>query len=149
MVAALIEPRVSGAVVEHIGSTSVPGCAGKGVVDLMLLYPEGSLGAARDVLDALGFQRQSTRDPWPEERPMRIGSLVHDGTAFNLHVHVIAAGSPEVQELRRFRDGLRAAPNLVAAYVAAKRAILAEGITDTVDYCIRKGEFVTAALQRS
>ena len=37
-VAALIEPRLPGAVVEHIGSTSVPGCAGKGIIDLMLLW---------------------------------------------------------------------------------------------------------------
>jgi GrpB-like predicted nucleotidyltransferase (UPF0157 family) len=146
MIAALIESRLPGAVVEHIGSTSVPGCAGKGVVDLMLLYPEGLLGAARDVLDALGFQRQTTRDPWPEERPMRIGSLVHDGTAFNLHVHVIAASSPEVQRLRRFRDKLRSDPSLVGAYIAAKKVILAEGITDTVEYSNRKGEFVTAVL---
>src|SRR5229473_1531214 len=27
--------------VEHIGSTSVPGCAGKGIIDLMVLYPDG------------------------------------------------------------------------------------------------------------
>ena len=42
-VAALIEPHLPGAWVEHVGSTSVTGCAGKGVVDLMLLYPDGQL----------------------------------------------------------------------------------------------------------
>jgi GrpB-like predicted nucleotidyltransferase (UPF0157 family) len=147
-VAALIEPHLPGAVVEHVGSTSVPGCAGKGVVDLMLLYPEGQLGTARDLLDALGFQRQTGRDPFPEERPMRTGSLGHDGTTFRLHVHVLAAGSPEVAEFRSFRDRLRADPGLVAAYVAAKRAILADGVTDSVDYAIRKGEFVSETLRR-
>jgi GrpB-like predicted nucleotidyltransferase (UPF0157 family) len=145
-VAALIEPLLAGAVVEHIGSSSVPGCAGKGVVDLMFLYPAGQLGTARDLLDALGFQRQTTRDPFPEERPMRTGSLVHDGTAFNLHVHVISAVSPEVGELWAFRDRLRADPGLVASYVATKKGILAVGVTDTVDYAIRKGEFVNRAL---
>jgi putative acetyltransferase len=134
--------------VEHVGSTSVPGCAGKGIVDLMLLYPEGQLAAARQVLDALGFQRQSTRDPFPEDRPMRTGSVIHDGTTFLLHVHVIAASSPEAIELRRFRDRLRADPGLVASYVAAKKAILAAGVTDSVEYCIRKGAFVEQASQR-
>src|SRR5262245_54251855 len=147
-VAALIEPHLGGASVEHVGSTSVPGCAGKGVVDLMLVYPDGQLAAARDLLDALGFQRQGTRDPFPEERPMRTGSLLHKGTTFNLHVHVIAASSPEVQVLRGFRDRLRADPALVAAYVAAKKAILTDGCTDPIDYCYRKGEFVTQALQQ-
>jgi GrpB-like predicted nucleotidyltransferase (UPF0157 family)/mannose-6-phosphate isomerase-like protein (cupin superfamily) len=147
-VAVLIEPHLGGASVEHVGSTSVPGCAGKGIVDLMLLYPDGQLAAARDVLDALGFQRQTTRDPFPEDRPMRTGSVAHAGATFNLHVHVIAASSPEVQVLREFRDRLRADAALVAAYVAAKKAILADGCTDPLDYCYRKGEFVTEALGR-
>jgi GrpB-like predicted nucleotidyltransferase (UPF0157 family) len=51
---------------------------------------------------------------------MRTGSVVYDGTTFLLYVHVIAASSPEAQELRRFRDRLRADPDLVASYVAAK-----------------------------
>ncbi len=79
---------------------------------------------------------------------MRTGSVVHDGTTFLLHVQVIAAPSPEAEELRRFRDRLRADPNLVAAYVGAKKAILASGVTDSVDPCIHKGEFVQQALQR-
>src|SRR5262249_25679033 len=139
--------HLPGVTVEHIGSTSVPGCAGKGIVDLMLLYPERQLAAARDVLDALGFQRQTTRDPFPEDRPMRTGSMVYDGMTFLLHLHVIAAGSPEVEELRRFRDRLRADPDLVASYIAAKKAILASGVTDSVDYCLRKGQFVQQALR--
>jgi GrpB-like predicted nucleotidyltransferase (UPF0157 family) len=147
-IAALIEPHLPGAVVEHIGSSSVPGCAGKGIVDLMLVYPPDGLAAARDLLDALGFQRQTTRDPFPEDRPMRTGSLLHDGTTFNLHIHVIAVDSPEAGELRAFRDRLRADHGLREAYVAAKRAILATGCTDTIDYCNRKGEFVTEALRQ-
>jgi GrpB-like predicted nucleotidyltransferase (UPF0157 family) len=146
-VAALIEPQLPSVVVEHIGSTSVPGCAGKGIVDLMLVYPEGQLEPAKQVLDALGFQRQTTRDPFPEDRPMRTGSLVHDGTIYLLHVHVIAVSSPEAEVLRSFRDRLRADPGLMASYVAAKKAILAQGITDSLDYATRKGTFVTEALR--
>jgi GrpB-like predicted nucleotidyltransferase (UPF0157 family) len=145
---ALIEPHLPDVVVEHVGSTSVSGCAGKGIVDLMLVYQHGQLAAVRDLLDALGFQRQSTRDPFPEERPMRTGSLVHDGTRFNLHIHVIAALSPEVQELRSFRDRLGSDPAMMAAYVAAKKTIIDAGVTDSVDYAIRKGEFVSKTLQQ-
>jgi predicted metal-dependent HD superfamily phosphohydrolase/GrpB-like predicted nucleotidyltransferase (UPF0157 family) len=145
-VAANIRSYLPGVVVEHIGSTSVPGCAGKGIVDLMLPYADGQLAAVRDALDTLGFQKQTTRDPFPEDRPMRTGSVVHDGTTFQLHVHVIAASSPEAEELRCFRDRLRGDPNLVASYVAAKKAILAGGVTDSVDYCVRKGQFVQQAL---
>lgn len=46
------EPRLQ---VEHIGSTSVPDCGGKGIIDLAILYPEGLLACARTVLDGPGF----------------------------------------------------------------------------------------------
>jgi GrpB-like predicted nucleotidyltransferase (UPF0157 family) len=147
-VGSLIESHLPGVVVEHVGSTSVPGCAGKGVVDLMVVYPAGILPAVREGLDELGFQRQTGRDPFPEERPMRTGSVEYDGTPFLLHVHVIAAGSSEAAQLRAFRDRLRADPRLVDAYVARKRAILAEGVTDPIDYSVRKGEFVADVLTK-
>jgi len=50
--------------------------------------------------------------------------------------------------IQRKRTRLRADPGLIAAYVAAKRAILADGCTDPIDYCNCKGEFVTAALRQ-
>jgi RimJ/RimL family protein N-acetyltransferase/GrpB-like predicted nucleotidyltransferase (UPF0157 family) len=147
-VADAIAARLPDGTVEHVGSTSVPGLAGKGVVDLMLLYAPGRLAVARAALDQLGFQQQTGRDPFPEERPMRLGSLEVDGQRFSLHVHVIAADAPEAAELRAFRDRLRADATLREQYVARKRAILAEGVTDTLEYCYRKGDFVQDVVWR-
>jgi GrpB-like predicted nucleotidyltransferase (UPF0157 family) len=134
-------------IVEHIGSTAVPGLAGKGVVDLMVLYPPGHLEGAKAALDQLGFQRQGTRDPFPESRPMRLGALLVDGKTFRLHAHVIAADAEEAAELRRFRDRLCTDAAMRAAYVERKRAILESGVTDSVEYAYAKGEFVQAALE--
>lgn len=146
LIANAINQHLPGLIVEHIGSSAVPNCAGKGVVDLMSLYPFAQLEAAKALLDQLGFQRQSTRDPWPESRPMRVGAYEFDGKLFRLHAHVIAMDSPEAEELRAFRDRLRNEPALLADYVERKRQIIAAGGTDTVDYSVRKGEFVSAAL---
>jgi GrpB-like predicted nucleotidyltransferase (UPF0157 family)/mannose-6-phosphate isomerase-like protein (cupin superfamily) len=143
----LIQSHLPGIVVEHIGSTAVPGCAGKGVVDLMVLYESGRLAEVKDVLRALGFQQQTGRMPFPEERPMRLGSIDHAGSRFRLHVHVIPEDSAEVLELRTFRDRLLADKELVDQYVALKRKIIAEGVTDSLDYCIRKGEFIAGILR--
>jgi GrpB-like predicted nucleotidyltransferase (UPF0157 family) len=137
-----VEPRLA---VEHIGSTAVPGCAGKGVVDLMVLYPAGLLDAAKRALDGLGFQRQGTRDPFPEDRPMRVGAAEHGGRLFRLHAHVLAATAEEAGTLRAFRDRLRADPELRADYESLKRAILEAGVTDAVDYAEAKGEFIRAS----
>lgn len=131
---------------EHVGSTSVPGCAGKGIVDLMIPVPEGEMDRVKELLDRLGFQHQTGREPFPEDRPMRVGSWVQDGETFLLHVHVIPSSSPEVEELRFFRTCLRADPDLMKAYVATKKKIIAGGITDSLDYCKAKGEFLKTVL---
>lgn len=138
----LIQERMPDAEVEHIGSTAIPGCAGKGVIDLMLLYQPGRLAAGRETLDGMGFQRHTLPGAFPEERPVRIGTIEHDGDVFRLHVHVIAADSPEVAEQRRFCDTLRADPALMAAYVARKQAVLAAGVTSGSEYSDGKDSFI-------
>ncbi len=133
--------------VEHIGSTAVPGCAGTGILDLMVPYRDAEeLAAVKTLLEQLGFQRQATHDPFPEDRPMRVGSLTYEGDMFLVHVHVIPATSPEVDEIRFFRTCLRADPELLRAYIACKKEIIAAGITDSLAYCRRKGEFIKAVL---
>ena len=141
-VAALILDRLPQVSVEHIGSTAVPGCDGKGVVDLMLTYGPGDLDLARRTLDGLGFQRYTAPNAHPEDRPVRLGTLRHAGETFRLHVHVIAVDAPEVETQRQFRDALRADPALVAEYVAVKRAALVAGVRDSNQYNVAKDPFI-------
>jgi GrpB-like predicted nucleotidyltransferase (UPF0157 family) len=141
----LITERLPDTVVEHVGSSAVPGCAGKGYLDFVIPYRDDThLAAINDALFALGFGRQRNRDPFPETRPMRTGAIDHEGETFLLHVHVVPESGPETAELRDFRDRLRADSALVAEYVAAKRAVLDAGVRDGVDYAEKKGEFIIA-----
>ncbi|HEX6709134.1 MAG TPA: GrpB family protein [Rubrobacter sp.] len=146
MVTGMIHGRLPHVIVEHVGSTAVPGCAGKGVIDLLVPYREGELEPVKETLQELGFQRRSTRNPFPENRPMRVGSIRHDGDTFRLHVHVVPASSDEPDELRAFRDLLRNDPETREAYVRRKRDIIEGGTTDSIDYSIVKGAFVQEAL---
>ncbi|MEO8425981.1 MAG: GrpB family protein [Verrucomicrobiota bacterium] len=132
--------------VEHVGSTSVPGCGGKGIVDLAILYPDDFLARARATLDDLGFQKQGGREPFPESRPMRVGCVELEGQSFRIHAHVIALGSEEHQELVWFREALRVSSDLRHGYENRKLAILASGIQDSIEYCKAKGVFITEAL---
>jgi GrpB-like predicted nucleotidyltransferase (UPF0157 family) len=134
--------------VEHVGSTSVSGCAGKGYIDLMVLYSDGALEATKAGLAALGYQPQTSRDPFPEERPMRVGSFVFGGKKYSIHAHVIAMNSPEVEEFRRFREMLKADARLLEEYVVVKRRILAAGVSDSVEYAVNKGVFVEGVLAK-
>jgi len=146
LVAALVYEHLPQVRAEHVGSTSVPGCAGKGIVDLMIAVADGEMATLIKLLDRLGFQRQTGPDAFPETRPMRMGSLAHGGETFLIHLHVIPANSPEVDEMRFFRACLRADPELLHAYVARKREILAGGVTDSLEYCRIKGEFIKEML---
>jgi GrpB-like predicted nucleotidyltransferase (UPF0157 family) len=142
---ALIAERLLDTAIEHVGSTSVPGCAGKGYLDLVIPYRDDAhLAAINEALFALGFGRQRSRDPFPETRPMRTGAFDLDGETFLLHVHVVPDRTYHLAELVDFRDRLRADPVLVAKYVAAKRAILDAAVRDGIDYAVKKGKFITA-----
>ena len=140
-VAALIRDRIPNVTVEHIGSTAVPGCGGKGVIDLMLVSPPEGFDSVKDRLTDLGFQPQATRDPFPESRPMRVGAIWHEGQLFRTHVHVLTAGAAEIGELLAFRDRLRADSALRTVYEACKQAILAAGVVESVAYAEAKAGF--------
>jgi GrpB-like predicted nucleotidyltransferase (UPF0157 family) len=146
LVASWVKQTMPELEVEHVGSTAVPQLAGKGIVDLMVLYPEGMLAQAREALDALGFQRQTFGVPFPEERPMRVGTVLLEGQVYRVHAHVLVATSWEVDCLRAFRDRLRADPGLAAAYVERKRELIAAGIVESPDYAEHKGGFILAAI---
>ena len=134
--------------VEHVGSTSIPGCSGKGVIDLAVTYAEGDLEHAKAALDSLSFQKQAGRDPFPESRPMRIANIRALGDTFRVHAHVVLKNSRDHLDLTEFRDALRRDPALRAAYEQAKQRILSSGVTDSLDYCNLKSEFVVATLAK-
>jgi len=126
--------------------TAIPGCAGKGIVDLVALYPRGKLEATRAAIDGLEFQPQRTGHEFPEERPMRVGAIDFAESVYRLHVHIVAADSDEAVALRRFRDMLCADSELRDAYQARKRAILESGASTSADYTHAKGEFINAVI---
>ena len=144
--ARLIAKRNAELQIDHIGSTAVPGCWGKGIIDLLVTYPAGSLPAARETLDRLGFQRQRGPEPFPESRPMRVGSFEYFNRGYRIHAHVIEGGNAEAIDLLKFRDALRQDVDLRRAYEAEKRAILARGITQGTEYSKAKGDFIRRAL---
>ena len=147
-VAKLIAAKRPGAVAEHIGSSAVPGLAGKGTVDLLLPTPPEEIPAVTDDLLELGFQRQQVATAFPPTRPMLQGVIRHGDTSFRVHVHVVPASSPEVTALRGFRDALLADPSLRAEYEELKRSIVGAGTVDSVAFSKAKHAWIVAALER-
>ena len=147
-VAELIAARHPGAVAEHIGSSAVPGLAGKGTVDLLLPTPAEDIPAVTEDLLALGFQRQAVATAFPPTRPMLQGIIRHGDTSFRVHVHVVPEDSPEVAALRGFRDALLVDPDLREQYAQLKRSIVGAGTVDSVAFSKAKHAWIVASLER-
>jgi 5-(carboxyamino)imidazole ribonucleotide synthase len=137
----LIHERRPDLIVEHIGSTAVPGLPGKGIVDLSIATTPDDVPAVADLLRELGFGPQPGPDPWPPSRPMLVGSMVRDGTTFRIHCHVL----PDTEQLQRdvaFRDALLADPSLVEGYAMLKTGIVEGGPIEPHQYTYRKQAWI-------
>jgi len=133
---------------EHVGSSAVPGLAGKGTIDLLLPAPAERVQAVADALRDVGFQEQSSPKTFPASRPMLQGVFRHMGRPHRVHLHIVPASSRDVLELRGFRDALRADGRLRQEYEKLKRDIVARGLTDSVDFTEAKQSFIVATLRR-
>jgi GrpB-like predicted nucleotidyltransferase (UPF0157 family) len=141
----LIATRWPATPAEHVGSTAVPGLAGKGIIDLLLAAPPAQIPAITQALLGLGFQPQVPA-AFPATRPMLWGTFRHRATTYRVHVHVVPAASPEVAALRGFRDALRADPVLRRRYAVLKRAIVQGGPVDPVVFTRAKHDWIAATL---
>ena len=144
---ALIKANAEGVSVEHVGSTAIGQCEGKGIIDLMVLYTEGNLEKSKESLYSLGFQSQPHEDPFGQDRPMLVGSIQYAGRLYPIHVHVIRQDSEEAKEMIRFRHVLRRNSRLRESYIRCKRKILEIGTKNSAEYSKAKGSFVEQVLR--
>lgn len=107
-------------VVEHVGSTAVPGLPAKPVIDIDLTVADPADELAwLPPLEAEGFVLV-VREPWWHEHRC----LVHDDPRCNLHV--FGPDCPETIRHRLFRDWLTAHPDDRDLYRDAKLGAAAE-----------------------
>lgn len=151
-VARLIRERRAGTIVEHIGSSAVPGLPGKNVVDLGIDVAPADVPEVSAVLLDLGFSRQVGPRSFPPTRPLFLGSVVRDGATFRIHAHVLPRGHRVWGEAFdhhvAFRDALRSDPALRAEYAALKQAVIDAGLTSSNRYSLAKTEWIRTQLER-
>lgn len=140
--------------VDHIGSTAVPGLDAKDVLDLQVTVRSlDDADALADALGAAGFPRHSyTHDtpkaehPDPEGWGKRLHVHADPGRPANVHVRV--DGSPGQRFALLFPAWLRAEPEMVAEYLAVKRAAQV-GAAEVLDYADVKEPWFDSAYPRA
>ncbi len=146
-VAELVAEHRPDLTVEHIGSTSVPGLPGKGIVDLSIETDPADIPAVVSMLYDLGFGPQPGPDPWPPTRPMPVGSLDLDGERYRIHLHVQPLGGDSRRDLA-FRDALRNDPELRSQYEGLKRGITDAGPVEGLRYTHSKTAWILQVYRR-
>jgi GrpB-like predicted nucleotidyltransferase (UPF0157 family) len=101
--------------IEHAGSTSVPGLPAKPLIDIVLAVPDTTDEPSYvPDLTAAGY-RLTIREPdWFEHRLFK-------GPDTNINLHTFTAGTPEIARMLRFRDWLRSHDDDRDRYAAVKR----------------------------
>jgi GrpB-like predicted nucleotidyltransferase (UPF0157 family) len=132
-------------VVEHIGSTAIPGIAAKPTIDLMPIVRDlAVLDARQPRIEALGYV-------WRGEFgiPGRRYCIREEQRRRLFHVHCHETGHPGIAETIKFRDYLRARPEEARAYEAQKRAAAAAHPADTLAYSNAKSGWIRDCIARA
>ena len=130
-------------VIEHTGSTAVPGLAAKPVLDILAGRPSGEpLRPYVDTLIEAGYIHRGE-----QEIPGRDFFRRGDPRAY--HVHLTTIGSNFWQDHLTFRDQLRADSFLRDRYADLKRDLAAQFPRDREAYICGKESFVMEVLRNA
>jgi GrpB-like predicted nucleotidyltransferase (UPF0157 family) len=125
---------------EHVGSTSIPGMAAKPVIDILLAVPDSSDEPSYiPRLEAAGYVLRIREPDWHEHRLCK-------GPDTNINLHIFSIGSPELVRMLVFRDRLRSDPVAFERYLSAKRALADEDWEFVQQYADAKSEVVEALI---
>jgi GrpB-like predicted nucleotidyltransferase (UPF0157 family) len=145
---AVCGPAGAGAItgVEHIGSTSIPGCAAKPVIDLMPALVGFSAGLdCVEPLEAVGYRYLGE---YGLPRRQYFSRSATDSTVgLREHVHMYTPGEGQWDDHLAFRDYLRAHDEARDEYVRLKRVLAERHPHDVQAYADDKSEFVQSILR--
>jgi GrpB-like predicted nucleotidyltransferase (UPF0157 family) len=128
---------------EHVGSTSVPGLAAKPIIDMLLVVADSS--AEHDYVPSMegaGYVLRIREPDWYEHRLFK-------GPAGNINLHVFSAGCIEIDRMLRFRDHLRSSASDRGLYLRTKEALAARRWNYVQEYADAKTEVVEAIIDRA
>ena len=128
---------------EHVGSTSVPGLCAKPVIDVVLAVADSADESAyAPPLEAQGFVLRIREPDWFDHRLFKASRT--DG-----NLHVFSAGCEEIGRMLAFRDWLRTHEKDRRRYEETKRTLAAKTWKHVQDYADAKSGIVQEILARA
>ena len=130
-------------VLEHVGSTSVPGLCAKPIIDVLLEVPDSDdEDAYVPALEAAGYRLVIREPDWEKHRCFK-------GPDTNVNLHTFSDGCEEVERMLAFRDRLRTHDDDRELYESAKRELAAHEWRHVQNYADAKSEVVQDIMARA
>jgi GrpB-like predicted nucleotidyltransferase (UPF0157 family) len=133
----------SAIVLEHVGSTSIPGISAKPIIDILLAVKDSAdEDAYVPALTAQGYRLHIREPDWEEHRLFK-------GEDPDVNLHVLTAGSFEITRMLAFRDRCRTNRDERDLYERTKTELAARVWRHVQHYANAKGEVVEAIISRA
>lgn len=128
---------------EHIGSTSVPGLVAKNIIDILLVVADSSDESSYlPDLEEAGY-RLTIREPeWHQHRLFK-------GPDININLHVFTIGSPEIERHLLLRNWLRMNPKERELYSETKNKLASQKWHYVQNYADAKSTVIEEMISRA
>lgn len=129
--------------IHHVGSTSVKGLSGKGIIDILIginSWKESKLIVNK--LRKLGFTHVH-----PKENGRLFLSNIKETKFSDTHIHIIRKNTKQYRNFLGFRDLLRKNKRIREKYNSTKKILLKETRGDRKKYRQLKGKFIISVLK--
>jgi GrpB-like predicted nucleotidyltransferase (UPF0157 family) len=131
------------ALLEHCGSTSVPGLPAKPLIDIILAVADSSAESTyAPSLEKAGYRLHIREPDWFEHR-------IFKGPDTDINLHVFTVGCTEIDQMLLFRDWLRAHAEDRDLYATQKRELAKKPWRFTQNYADAKTPVVHEILGRA
>lgn len=125
---------------EHVGSTAVPGLVAKPIIDIVLEVRNATDESAYvPDLEGKGFTLRIREPDWHGHRLLTLGDS---------NLHVFSEGCEETTRMVEFRDWLRSHPEDRRLYQETKQALAKQVWKHTQNYADAKTEIVEKIMSR-
>lgn len=128
---------------EHVGSTSVPGLCAKPIIDILLVVRNSAdEDAYVSDLEKAGYILRIREAEWFEHRLFK-------GPDTDINLHVFSEGASEVERMMRFRNWLRTNHSDRDKYASVKRHLAQREWRHVQDYADAKNSIVQEIMERA
>jgi GrpB-like predicted nucleotidyltransferase (UPF0157 family) len=128
---------------EHVGSTSIPGLAAKPIIDMILAVADSADEPAYvPAMESAGYVLHIREPDWHQHRLFK-------GPDTNINLHVYSFGCPEMDKMLMFRDWLRSNDADRQLYERTKRELAKQTWKYVQNYADAKTSIVEEIVARA